>query len=333
MKKVGFTTTVPVEVILAAGCIPVDLNNVFITDDNYFKYIDIAEKDGFPKSICAWIKGIYGVCILNGVDEVVGVVEGDCSNTKALMEVLGLKGIKVQPFSFPHSHKFEDVENELNRFMKVFGVQLDAVEAVRKNLSRVRNQAMTVDKLTYIDNKATGFENHLYQVSMSDFNSSVDTCERQFEQVIYEISKRQPSHIKLRLGFIGVPPMTSDIYEYVEKYDARFVYNEVQREFAFPRASEASNIFCQYYDYTYPYDIEFRIHEIKRQINIRKIDAIVHYTQAFCYRAIEDIVLREKLDIPVLNIEGDKLNRLDARTKLRLEAFLDMLSDMKERAV
>ena len=44
----------------------------------------------------------------------------------------------------------------------------------------------------------------------------------------------------------------------------------------------------------------------------------------------EDIVLKEKLDIPILNIEGDKLNTLDARTKLRLEAFLDMLLDLKE---
>ncbi len=36
-----------------------------------------------------------------------------------------------------------------------------------------------------------------------------------------------------------------------------------------------------------------------------------------------------EFDLPILNIEGDKLNRLDARTKLRLEAFLDMLSELK----
>lgn len=331
MKKVGFTTTVPVEIIIAAGNTPVDLNNIFITDENYFKYIDAAEKDGFPKSICAWIKGIYGVCILNGIDEVVGVVEGDCSNTKALMEVLKLKGIKVQPFSFPHSHIIEDIKNEIIKFMDFFKVQLKDVEIVRENLSRVRQLAKKVDELTFIDNKASGFENHLYQVSMSDFNGCVKKYEEQLEQAISEISKRHPSDCKLRLGFIGVPPMTADIYEFVEKHDARFVYNEVQREFAFPRAIEASNIFEQYYDYTYPYDIEFRIQEIKRQIKLRKLDAIIHYTQAFCYRAIEDIVIREKLNIPVLNIEGDKLNKLDARTKLRLEAFLDMLSDVKEK--
>ncbi|HEY8804931.1 MAG TPA: 2-hydroxyacyl-CoA dehydratase, partial [Clostridium sp.] len=123
---------------------------------------------------------------------------------------------------------------------------------------------------------------------------------------------------------------TCDIYEFVENLNASFVYNEVQREFAFPRADKALDIYQQYYDYTYPYDTQFRIIELRKQIDQRHLDGIIHYTQAFCYRAVADIVLKEKLDIPILNIEGDKLNSLDARTKLRLEAFLDMLLDLKE---
>ncbi|MDP4178409.1 MAG: 2-hydroxyacyl-CoA dehydratase, partial [Bacillota bacterium] len=50
MKKIGLTTTVPIEVLLAAGYKPVDLNNIFIASSDYFKYIDMAERDGFPKS-------------------------------------------------------------------------------------------------------------------------------------------------------------------------------------------------------------------------------------------------------------------------------------------
>ena len=87
----------------------------------------------------------------------------------------------------------------------------------------------------------------------------------------------------------------------------------------------------QYYDYTYPYDNNFRIKEIKKQIKMRKLDGLIHYTQSFCHRAIEDIILKENLDIPILNIQGDKLNVLDSRTKLRLEAFMDMLLDLKRR--
>lgn len=330
MKKIGLTTTVPVEVLIAAGYTPVDLNNVFVTSKDYLKYIDIAERDGFPKSLCAWIKGLYGACIENDIKEIVGVMEGDCSNTKVLIEVLQLKGIKVYPFSFPHSHDLKDVENEIRKFMTIFNVTLEEVEAVRKRLNKSRALAKEIDKLTYIHNKANGFENHLYQVSASDFNTDIDSFEEELKVHIEKIKKRQPIDKKLRLGYIGVPPMTADIYEFVEGLNASFVYNEVQREFAFPRENESANIFEQYYDYTYPYNNEFRIKELEKQIKERKLDGIIHYTQAFCHRAVEDIVLKEKLDIPILNIEGDKLNSLDARTKLRLEAFLDMLLDLKE---
>ncbi|MBD5639269.1 2-hydroxyacyl-CoA dehydratase [Clostridium botulinum] len=331
MKKIGLTTTVPVEVIVAAGYTPVDLNNMFITSENYLKYIDVAERDGFPKSLCAWIKGIYGACLENNIKEIVGVMEGDCSNTKALIEVFKLRGIKIYPFSFPHSHSLKDVEIEIRKFMDIFNVNEDKVEQVRKILNRVRKLAKKIDEMTYIDNKVNGFENHLYQVSLSDFNGNIDEFEEHLKKVIEGMEKREPINKKLRLGYIGVPPMTGDIYEFSEKLNAHFVYNEVQREFAFPMGIEASNIFEQYYNYTYPYDNEFRIKELKKQIEKRKIDAIIHYTQAFCHRAVEDIVLKKELDIPMLNIEGDKLNTLDARTKLRLEAFLDMLLDLKER--
>ena len=123
--------------------------------------------------------------------------------------------------------------------------------------------------------------------------------------------------------------MTCDIYSFVEKFDSRIVYNEVQREFAFPRAKDAQSVYEQYYDYTYPYDLNFRLKEINKQIELRRLDGIIHYTQAFCHRAIEDIVIKEVLNIPVLTIEGDKSNYLDSRTKLRIEAFLDMLLDLK----
>jgi len=329
MKKIGITTTVPFEVLVAAGYTPVDLNNIFVTDKNYFEYIDIAERDGFPKSTCAWIKGLYGVCIKNGIEEIIGVIEGDCSNTRALLEVLTLRGIKVYPFSFPHSHTLSDVEIEIRKLMEFFGVQTAAVEAARAKVNKVRLLAKKIDELTYIDNKATGFENHLYQVSMSDLNCNIDSFENQLKQAISEISIRKSDNKNIRLAYLGVPPMTVDLYEFVEGLDAKIVYNEVQREFAFPRAEEATDIFMQYYDYTYPYDIRFRIKEIQKQIELRKIDAVINYTQSFCYRAIEDIVLREKLNVPILSIEGDRQNSMDARTKLRIEAFIDMLQDVK----
>ncbi len=329
MRKIGITTTVPIEILLAANCNVIDLNNVFISGEKYSEDIERAERDGFPKSSCAWIKGIYGACLRFGIEEIVGVQEGDCSNTVALLEVLKIKGIKVHHFSYPASHDINDITIEMNKFMKVFNVSVEQAESVRKALNSIRNKAKVIDELTYIDNKATGLENHISQVTLSDFDGNPEKCTEFLEAKISEITKRQPRKQALRLGYIGVPPMTCDIYEYAERFNACFVYNEVQREFAFPRAEQAKNIFEQYYDYTYPYDLEFRLMEIKKQIALRRLDGIVHYTQSFCHKAIQDIVIKQQLDIPVFTIEGDKSNCLDSRTKLRLEAFLDMLGDLR----
>ena len=67
MKKMGITTTVPIEVLLAAGYQPVDLNNVLVADPDPGRLITIAERAGFPLNCCSWIKGIYGVCLDYGI--------------------------------------------------------------------------------------------------------------------------------------------------------------------------------------------------------------------------------------------------------------------------
>ena len=79
MKSIGFTTSIPVEIIYGAGLRPVDLNNVFITDKNAVRLIEEAENEGFPRNTCSWIKGIYSA-VLNSknIDTIVSVVEGDC---------------------------------------------------------------------------------------------------------------------------------------------------------------------------------------------------------------------------------------------------------------
>jgi len=327
MKRIGLTTTVPIEVLLAAGYSPIDLNNLFVVSEDYHKYIEMAERDGFPKSMCAWIKGIYGACVDNDIREILGVTEGDCSNTKTLLEIFKKRGIKIHPFGYPHSHSREDVRSELNRFMKSMGVSPEEAETQRKRVNKLRAKAIYIDELT-MDGRATGFENHLLQLCFSDFDGDIERYNTFLDSKIKEIETRTPEQKKLKLGYLGIPPMQGDLHDYVESLDARFVYNEVQREFAFPRALKDKDIYEQYHNYTYTYGMDFRMKDIRKQVEERKLDGIIHYTQAFCHRAVEDIIIKNELDIPILTIEGDKSNVLDARTKLRIEAFLDMLGDM-----
>lgn len=329
MKKIGITTTVPVEIIFSANLAPLDLNNIFVIAENYSDYIELAERDGFPRSLCAWIKGLYGVCMEHQIDELVGVVEGDCSNSKSLVELWESKGKKIHPFSFPHSQNKEELQKSITQLMDEFQVSEKQVEQKRIELNEIRKLAHEIDRLTYEEGKTTGFENHLYQVSCSDFEGNPEMFSNKLQTVLEEIKSRKDNPKKLRLGYIGVPPMTVDLYDFIENFDARIIYNEVQREFTFPRGGYAKNITEQYLDYTYTYGNEFRLEEIKKQIELRKLDGLIHYTQAFCHRALDHIMIKSALDIPVLNIEGDRTQCLDARTKLRIEAFVDMLSDLK----
>ena len=107
------------------------------------------------------------------------------------------------------------------------------------------------------------------------------------------------------------------------------VDNEVQREFSFPRHKESSSIYEQYIDYTYPYSLDFRYEVISREISERNIDCVIHYTQSFCHKSIDNIYFKNRLGIPLLNIEGDRSCELDSRTKLRIESFIDMVRNLK----
>src|SRR4030042_1952908 len=115
MKKIGITTTVPVEVLLAAGYQPIDLNNVLVSAPDPTRYVTIAERDGFPLNCCAWIKGIYGVCLDGNIDDVLCVTSGDCSNTIMLMEVLKLKGLNAMPFAYPERPDKEQMDYVLEK--------------------------------------------------------------------------------------------------------------------------------------------------------------------------------------------------------------------------
>ena len=324
MSKVGITTTVPVEVIYAAGRVPVDLNNVFITDENPQALVEEAELAGYPRNLCAWIKGIYSTVLRNrDIRTIIAVTQGDCSNTHALMETLQLAGVEVVPFAFPYDRDPDLLRLQIEKMMAFFGVSWPEVRAAKERLDRVRGRVWELDRLTWEENRAGGWENHLYQVNCSDFNGDPETFAAEVDGLLSRVRSTPPREKELRLGYIGVPPIMDDLYDYLEERGARVVFNETQRQFTMP--FDTADPVEQYRLYTYPYGIFFRLEDIGREAALRKLDGIIHYAQSFCFRQIEDLIIRKKLDLPLLTLEGDKPNRLDARTRMRLDVFLDML--------
>ena len=325
MLKIGITTTVPVEIILAAGYTPVDLNNIFIMDNEPNKLVEAAETAGYPRNICGWIKGLYSVVLSpeNNINKIIAVTQGDCSNTHALMETLQLAGVETIPFAYPFDRDYDLLRLQMDKLIKILGTDWDSVEQQRKRLVKLRKKVAEIDALTWEKNNVSGIDNHIFQVSCSDFDGNVDLFEKKVDQFLLKAQTAPEKGEELRLAFIGVPPICPDIYNYLESIGARVVFNEVQRQFAMP--NEVADIVTQYQLYTYPYGVFGRLEDIQEEIDKRNIDGVIHYVQSFCYRQIEDMIFREKLNVPLLTIEGDKPGKIDARTKLRIDSFVEML--------
>jgi len=324
---IGITATIPVEIVFASGHKAIDLNNLFITAPHPEELVVRAERDGFAHNICAWIKGIYAVTLEEGLERIITVTGGDCSNTIALGEVLAARGVEVIPFAFPLDADRQELCIQMDRLRETLGTSWAAIRKTKTRLDGIRAGLSRLDQLTYRENRVSGLENHQFLVSSSDFGGDPETFQRELRSFIRNVEEREPFREEIRLGYLGVPPIFSGFYELIESLGARVVYNEVQRQFGM--LDGKADIVDQYLAYTYPYSVEGRLADITKAIHERKLDGLIHYTQTFCYRQIYDILLRKNLPVPILTLEGDRPGPLDSRTGLRIETFIQMLKDRK----
>ena len=238
--KIGMTTSIPVEAVFAAGCVPVDLNNVFINAPDPSKLVAEAEYAGYPRNACGWIKGIYSVAASGEVDAVVAVVEGDCSQTQAMVETLEERGVEIIPFSFPYGRDRDVLRLQIQKLIERLGTTWNDSLAWKQRLDEIRRKVRRLDELTWQAGTISSFENHYYQVCCSDFNRDPDAFEREVDERLARAEGAEPSQGGLRLGYIGVPSIYSDFYDVIESMGARVVYNEVQRQFAMPLDTDRS---------------------------------------------------------------------------------------------
>lgn len=332
MSLIGLTTTIPVEIVFAAGLTPVDLNNVFITDPDPYRLVRRAEQDGYPRNCCGWIKGLYAVALERHIPRVLAVTQGDCSQTHAMMETLQAQGVEVIPFAYPYDRDATLLRGQMDNLCSRLGASWDQVEAARARLRPAREAVAEIDRLTWQEGIFTGAENHYWQVSCSDFEGDPEAFAARARRTGEERSSRPADPDALRLGFLGVPPIFRDLHQFVESRGAAVVYNEIPRQFTMADSLDVSLV-EQYRRYTYPYDVFGRIADINQQCRLRRLEGLLHYTQAFCFRQIEDLLIKRGIQIPILTVEGQDPAEVDARTAMRIEAFLEMLAARRRRPV
>lgn len=322
-KRIGFTTSLPVEVLYAAGHIPIDLNNIFLTLDSP-NLVHKAELYGFPRTICSWIKGNFSAALSTQLNEVIGIVQGDCSNSNSLLEMIREEGLPIFRFSFPPEKDYHKLDHEIQRLESHYGVSRKETLEAKARLDNIRKKLIKLDDLTYSERKVSGKENHLWLVNASDFQGNPDKFESELDDFLYQAVQREALPTRIRLAYLGVPPIFKDIYDTISELGGDVLFNEVQRQFAMPHLEK--DIVAQYLVYTYPYTALDRLKDIQEQISKRHLEAIISYTQSFCHLQIDNLLLKKHIRLPFLNLEGDQPEKMDSRTILRLESFFEVHS-------
>ena len=325
MTPVAITTLVPIEVLFAADCQPLDMNNVFLSDPDWRELVARAEQVGFSELSCAWLKGIYGAMLRHGeIRTIVGVTVGDCTDTHVLLEYLEREGLQVVPFAYIR----ERLQEEIEHLMRHFGVDWPAVRQWHERLQQTRRLVWRLDELTWQQNTYSGWDNHLYQVCCSDMGGDLEAFERDVRALKPAAAPINPDGV--RLGVLGVPSIfAKQLYPYLEQnLGAKVVFNETQRQFSLPCECDMVE---QYRQFTYPYGTTPRIADIAAEVQRRDIHGLIHYVQAFCYRELTDALIRRDVAVPVLTIIGNHEQRLDAHVRTRLEAFVDMVVRQRRR--
>ena len=75
--RMGLFSTTPVEILVAAGFRPLDVNNAFLGAPDPRGLLERAEAAGLPRTLCAWTRGLFGATLALGLPRILVVTEGD----------------------------------------------------------------------------------------------------------------------------------------------------------------------------------------------------------------------------------------------------------------
>jgi len=308
--RVGITAIVPPEIIYSTNHSPLDLNN-FVPQSNVH-----------PKNkLCAWTATWRDLILENKIeiDKLIVVAGGDCQNSLVDAEKIELKKkISTHYFFYQFGDK-KHFENEIKKLIDFLGEDVD--KDVLREVYKIKKLAKKVDELCYKD-KINGKDAFYTTISASDLKGNPNAYKKEIENLL---NNEENVEYRYRIAVIGIPPIFSDFYEYLNEINVHCVYNELPYEFVRMGGNSIKSIVDTYSTYTFANHITKRIKIIKKELKKRKVDGVIHYTQMSCHHKLEDEILREFIDYPMLTIEGDIPQKTPEQTKLRIEAFIELL--------
>jgi benzoyl-CoA reductase/2-hydroxyglutaryl-CoA dehydratase subunit BcrC/BadD/HgdB len=308
VSKIGITALVPPELIFACAGEPFDVNNVIPASKKY------------PRNkLCAWT-AIWQEMLVKReikIDSLIVVAGGDCHNALVDGQKVAMSGIPTHFFFYPFNGDKVYLESQLYDLCDFLG-NIEYPEKFRE-IKRLKKTGLEIDKKR-LRGKISSGEAFRILISFSDLLGDLNKF-RKF------VSSAKEENIVLnnRVALIGVPPIYNDFHDIAQSLDLQIVFDELPYEFVRHTGTDIKEIARDYCDYTFARPLDFRIEYLQKELEKRRVDGVIHYTQFACHHMLEDEILRQKLDYPILTIQGDLPGKTPEQLKLRLEAFREVL--------
>jgi len=308
VPKIAITALVPPELIFACAGEPFDVNNVIPASVKY------------PRNkLCAWT-AIWKEMLAKReipVDSLIVVAGGDCHNALVDGQKVAMSGISTHFFFYPFDGDAEYLESQLFKLSDFLG-NIKFPEKSR-GIKELKKIGQSIDKKR-LGGKISSSEAFRILISFSDLMGDLDEFKKALEL------KESNIEMNNRVALIGVPPIYHDFHDVAQSLDLQIVFDELPYEFLRHTGTNINEIARDYCDYTFARPLEFRIGFLQKELEKRKVKGVIHYTQFACHHTLEDEILRQELDYPMLTIQGDLPGKTPEQIKLRLEAFREMIA-------
>lgn len=319
---VGITALVPPELIYGAGWYPTDVNNW------------IPGSDARPRSkLCAWTAS-WREAILKGelgLDALVVVAGGDCHNALADGQAAARKVPRTHFFFYPFDGDTGYLKGQLEALEEFLGEGRMAEGAHRRRalekVAAAKALGLRLDRARS-DGKADPERAFKLLISFSDLEGDPVAFERKVRSVLAG-PRLRATEDRPRVALIGVPPIYRDFHNVCAEAGLQVVFDELPYEFLRLGGNDIDSLARSYSTYTFARPVEYRLGFLERELRTRKVDGVIHYAQFTCHHLLEDGMLRERLNRPMLTVQGDLPGETPAQIRLRLEAFGELLSGTK----
>ena len=308
VSKIGVTALVPPELIFACGGEPFDVNNVIPASRKY------------PRNkLCAWT-AIWKEMLIKkeiAIDSLIVVAGGDCHNALVDGQNVAMGGLPTHFFFYPFDGDPGYLESQLYRLSGFLGdIQFPEKPG---EIMELKKLGQTIDKKRSCG-KISPAEAFSILISFSDLRGDLDGFRRAIASI-----KESDSELNNRVALIGVPPIYYDFHEVAQSLGLQVVFDELPYEFIRHGGTDIKEMARDYCNYTFARPLSLRINFLREELEKRKVAGVIHYTQFACHHMLEDELLREELDYPMLTLQGDLPGNTPQQIKLRLEAFREML--------